>query len=69
MYYHLINDIMSAIISFILNLAGDLPDLQGLPQPCSIKNKTDGDNIEIDNNNSNVSNNGDNKNNINNKVI
>ena len=70
MYYHLINDIMSAIISFILNLAGYLPDLQALPQPCSIKNKTDGDNIEIDNNNnSNVSNNDNNKNNINNKVI
>ena len=29
-----------ATISFILNVAGDLPDLQATPQPCSIKNKT-----------------------------
>ena len=35
-----------ATILFILNVVGDLPDLQTLPQPCSIKNKTDSDNIE-----------------------
>ena len=40
-----------ATISSVLNVAGDLPDLQGPPQSCSIKNKTDSDNIELDNNN------------------
>ena len=39
---------MTATISFVLNIAGDLPDLQAPPQPCSIKNKTDSDNIELD---------------------
>ena len=34
-------------------MAGDLPDLQVQAQPCSIKNKTERDNIEIDNNNNN----------------
>ena len=37
---------MFAII--LINFARDLPDLQALPQPCFIKNKTDIDNIEID---------------------
>ena len=45
-----------ATISFILNVAGDLPDLQVPPQPCSIKNKTDSDNIEPDDNNNNNNN-------------
>ena len=49
---------VTATISFVLNVAGDFPDLQALPQPCSIKNKTDGDNIELNNND----NNNDNKN-------
>ena len=40
-----------AVISSILNVAGDLPDLQAPPQPCYIKNKTDSDNIGLDNNN------------------
>ena len=51
---------MIVTISFILNVAGDLPDLQVPPQPCFIKNKTDSDNIEPDvnkNNNNNKNNN------------
>ena len=55
---------VSATISFILDFARDLPDLQAPPQPCSIKNKTDSGNIEIDNSNNKY-----NKNNINNKGI
>ena len=42
-----------ATISFVLNVAGDLPDLQAPPQPCSIKKKTDTDNIDLDDNNNN----------------
>ena len=42
---------VTATISFVLNVAGDLPDLQAPPQPCSIKSKTDSDNIELDDNN------------------
>ena len=42
-----------ATISFVLNVAGDLPDLQVSPQSCSIKNKTDSDHTEFDNNNNN----------------
>ena len=45
-----------ATISSVLNVAGDLPDLQAPPQPCSIKSKTDSDNIELDNNNNNNNN-------------
>ena len=51
---------MTATISFALNVAGDLLGLQAPPQPCSIKNKTDSDNIGLgddddddDNNNNN----------------
>ena len=40
---NLINSV-TATISFVPNVAGDLPDLQAPPQPCSIKNKTDSDN-------------------------
>ena len=47
---------MIATISSILNVAGDLPDLEAPPQPCSIKNKTDSDNIEPDNNSNNDNN-------------
>ena len=54
-----------ATISFVLNVAGDLPQLQAPPQPCSIKNKTDSDNIELEHNNNNNNNN--NKNNFNTK--
>ena len=39
---------LSSTISFLLNVAGDLPDLQTPSQPCSIKSKTDSVNIEID---------------------
>ena len=46
-------------ISFILNVAADLPE------PCSIKSKTDGDSIEFNKD----SNNNNNKNNINNKLM
>ena len=53
-----------ATISFVLNVAGDLPQLQAPPQPCSIKNKTDSDNIELEHNNNNNNNN---KNNFNTK--
>ena len=49
----IIINFMIATISSILNVAGDLPDLEAPPQPCSIKNKTDSDNIEPDNNNNN----------------
>ena len=31
---------VTATISFVPNVTGDLPDLQAPPQPCSIKNKT-----------------------------
>ena len=48
---------MSATISFVLNVARDLPDPQVPPQPCSIKNKTDSDNIELDNNDNKSNNN------------
>ena len=54
-----------ATISFVLNVARDLPQLQAPPQPCSIKNKTDSDNIELERNNNNNNNN--NKNNFNTK--
>ena len=55
-----------ATISFVLNVARDLPQLQAPPQPCSIKNKTDSDNIELEHNNNN-NNNNNNKNNFNTK--
>ena len=42
-----------ATISSVLNVAGDLPDLQAPPQLFSIKNKTDSDNVEPGNNNDN----------------
>ena len=51
---------VTATISFALNVIRDLPDLQALPQPCSIKNKTDSDNIELDNSNNNNNNNNNN---------
>ena len=57
---------MIATISFILDVPGDLPDPQAPPQPCSIKNKRDSDNVEPDNNNNNNNNNDDNNNNNNN---
>ena len=57
---------VTATISFVLNVTGDLPDLQAPPQPYSIKNKTDSDNTEL-NNNDNNNNNNDNNNNNNNK--
>ena len=59
---------VTATISFVLNVAGDLADLQAPPQPCSIKKKTDSDNTELDNNdnNNNNNNNNNNKNNDNN---
>ena len=58
---------VTATISFVLNVTGDLPDLQALPQPCSIKNKTDSDRIELDHNNKNNNNDNNNNNNNNNK--
>ena len=48
---------VTATISFVLNITRDLPGLQASPQPCSIKNKTGSDNIELDNNNNNINNN------------
>ena len=42
---------VTATIFFALNVARDLPDLQAPPQPCSIKNKTDSENVELDNDN------------------
>ena len=57
---------VTATISFVLNVAGDLPDLQAPPQPCSTNSKTDSDNIELVNNDNN-NNNNNNKNNDNNK--
>ena len=50
---------VTATISFVLIVAGDLPDLQALPQPYFIKSKTDSDRIELDNNNNNNNNNND----------
>ena len=52
---------VTATISFVLNVAGYFPDLQSPPQPCSIKNKTDSDNIQLDNNDNNNNNNNNNK--------
>ena len=62
---------VTAAISFVLNVAGDLLDIQTPPQPCSIKNKTDSDKTEFDskdnnNNNNNNSNNNNNNNTDNN---
>ena len=54
----------NATVYFILNVTGDLPDLQAPPHPSFIKNKIDSDNIELDNNNKN-----NNKNNVSNKMI
>ena len=39
---------VTATISFVLNVTGDLPGLQAPPQPCFIKNKTDTDSIELE---------------------
>ena len=57
---------MTATISFVLNVAGDLPDLQAPPQPCSIKNKADSDNIELDDDDDNDDDDDDDNNNKNN---
>ena len=68
MYYHhshQLRDCHYFTISFVLKVAGDWPDFQALPQPCSTNSKTDSDNIELDNNDNN--NNKNNKNNNNNK--
>ena len=62
---NLINSV-TATISFVSNVAGDLPDLQAPPQPCSIKNKTDSDNTGLDNNDNNNNDNNNNNNNDNN---
>ena len=69
MYKCIINliNFVTATISFVLNVTGDLPDLQAPPQPCSIKNKTDSDNTELNNNDNNNNNNNNNKNNFNEK--
>ena len=56
----LINIVTGTIFS-VLNVAGDFPDLQAPPQPCSIKNKTDSDNLGLVNNDNNNENNNDNK--------
>ena len=40
-------------ISFILNVAQELTDLQAPAQPWCIKNETDTDNIELGSNNNN----------------
>ena len=54
----------NATVYFVLNVTGDLPDLQAPPHPSFIKNRIDSDNIETDTNNNNS-----NKNNVINKVI
>ena len=52
---------VTATNSFVLNVAGDLPDLQAPPQPSSIRNKNDRDRTELDhNNNKNKNKNNDN---------
>ena len=43
MYYHHSHQLRNFTILFILNVAGDLPDLQAPPQLCPIKNETDSD--------------------------
>ena len=60
-YECIIINIVTGTISSVLNVTGDFPDLQAPPQPCSIKNKTDSDNIELVNNDNNDVNNNDNK--------
>ena len=57
---------VTATISFVSNVAGELPDLQAPPQPCSIKNQTDSDNTGLENNDNN-NNNNNNKDNFNDK--
>ena len=47
---------------FFFNIAGELPDLQALPQPCSIKNNADSDSMELNNNDNNNNNNNNNDN-------
>ena len=71
MYYHHSHQLRNYTISFILNVAGDLPELQAPPQLCSIK---DSDNIEADgddddDNNNNNNNNNNNSNNYNYTII
>ena len=59
MYHHhiiIFINFVIATIYFVLNVAGDLPDLQASLQPCSIKNNNI-DNVELDNNNNNNNNN------------
>ena len=58
---------VTATISFVLNVAGDLPDLQAPPKPCFIKNKTYSDNTELDNNDNNNNNHNNHHHNNNNK--
>ena len=48
---------VTATISFVLNVAGNLPDIQAPPPPCSIKNKINSDSIGLDNNDNNNNNN------------
>ena len=60
---------VTATISFVPNVAGDLSDLQVPPQPCSIKDKTDSDNTGLDNNDNNNNNNNNNDNNKNNDKV
>ena len=52
--------IVIVTISFILNVTGDFPDLHALPQPCSLKNKTDSDKIEPDDTTTTTTNNNNN---------
>ena len=56
-YIIILINLVIATISFILNVTGNLPDLQAPPQPCSIKDKTHSDNTELDNNTNNNKNN------------
>ena len=69
--YSIINliNFVTATLSFVLNVAGDLPDLQAPAQPCSINKKTDSDNIELDNNNDDDDNNNNNNNKNNNNNV
>ena len=62
MYYHHSHQLRNFTISFILNVAGDLPDLQARHSLTPIKNETDSDNIEPDDDNNNKTNNNNNYN-------
>ena len=57
MYYHHSHQLRDSHHFFYSSRRGRFARLQAPPQPCSIKHKTDSDNIEPDDNNNNNNNN------------